>query len=317
MSTFGPSCPQEGTIDTLSEDCLSLNIWLPPGTDVNSSLPVYMWIYGGSNSQGASDLPLYDGAGLANKGVIQVRPNYRKGIFGYLALEELTAESSYNSSGNYGLLDSIKALQWIQDNIANFGGDPERVTIGGQSFGSGASEQLLFSPLSQGLFSKAIVESGLHSPYDPATATVASDYIPSLAIAEAGGLSVAQNLSAPTLSDLRALSMETLIEAQDNYTQWAGSALWTVNLDGYVVKYTYNEGLRNSSLADIPILTGNVKDENGVTLSGVSLETYQAYVTENFGNLTDEVYALYPASDNTTATTAYNNLLRDNTKLST
>jgi len=111
MSTFGPSCPQSMTTDTVSEDCLSLNIWLPPGTDVNSSLPVYMWIYGGLNAQGASDLPVYDGAGLANKGVIQIGANYRKGIFGYLALPELTAEASYNSSGNYGFLDHVKALE--------------------------------------------------------------------------------------------------------------------------------------------------------------------------------------------------------------
>jgi carboxylesterase type B len=212
----------------------------------------------------------------------------------------------------------VKALEWIQENIANFGGDPERVTIGGQSAGSAATQQLLYSPLSQGLFSSAIIESGVHDPYDPTTATVASTYLPSLEFAEAGGLSVVQNLSTITsLSALRNISTATLIEAQNNYTSYDGQKLWAINLDGYVIKYTYDEGLQNSSLADVPILTGNTKDENGVTLSGVSLATYQEYVTSNYGNLSSKVYALYLASNNSSATTAYNTLIRDNTKVTT
>ncbi|KAF8846646.1 alpha/beta-hydrolase [Acephala macrosclerotiorum] len=137
MSTFRPSSPQSDTTDTISEDYLPLNVSLPLGMDVSSSLPVYWWIYGGLEAASVSDLSTYC--------VIQIGANYRKAIFDYLGLEELSADSSCNSSGNYGFLDHIKVLEWIRDNIANFGGDTQRVMIGGQSAGSAATQQLLYS----------------------------------------------------------------------------------------------------------------------------------------------------------------------------
>lgn len=133
--TFGLVCPQSGvSSDTMSEDCLNLNVWTSADT-VDDALLIYVWIYGGRFIGGAGSLPLYDGAGLAAKGLVVVTLNYRMGALGFLATPELQRESPNNSTGNYGLLDQIQALKWVQENIAAFGGDPIKVTIGGSRLG--------------------------------------------------------------------------------------------------------------------------------------------------------------------------------------
>src|ERR1700761_368190 len=143
----------------ISEDCLYLNVW----TNAKSSSDkkaVFVWIYGGGFGSGGSACPIYDGEAMAKKGVIVVTINYRVGVFGFLAHPELTKESPDKASGNYGLLDQIAALKWVQKNIAAFGGDPDRVTIAGQSAGSMSVNCLMASPLAKGLFQKVIGESG-------------------------------------------------------------------------------------------------------------------------------------------------------------
>ncbi|MCY3971868.1 MAG: carboxylesterase family protein, partial [Acidobacteria bacterium] len=162
-----PSCMQapyrEGSfyaspLVEVSEDCLYLNLWT--AGDDGDRLPVMVWIHGGALTRGSGSLPLYDGTALARKGVVVVTVNYRLGPFGYLAHPALSAESDQEVSGNYGVLDQIFALEWVRDNIATFGGDPDRVTIFGESAGAWSVNVLQASPLARGLFHRAIGQSG-------------------------------------------------------------------------------------------------------------------------------------------------------------
>src|SRR5579875_858156 len=147
------------THNQISEDCLYLNVWTP-ARSANEKRAVYVYVYGGAFNSGSAAVPLYDGEGLAKKGLVVVTFNYRVGVFGFLALPELTRESGHHASGNYGLLDQVAALRWVQANIGRFGGDPARVTVGGQSAGSISVHDLTASPLAKGLFKAAIMESG-------------------------------------------------------------------------------------------------------------------------------------------------------------
>jgi para-nitrobenzyl esterase len=168
---FGASCVQAQTGSRLpwseefmtqgglSEDCLFLNLW-SPAKSAQGKLPVMVWIYGGAFTEGAGAVAVYDGAALARKGVIVVNMNYRVGPLGFLVHPGLTKESSHHSSGNYGLLDQIAALHWVQKNIGAFGGDPAQITIFGQSAGAVSVDDLMRSPLAQGLFVRAIAQSG-------------------------------------------------------------------------------------------------------------------------------------------------------------
>lgn len=166
-STYGTECPQTQYAETSvyvrplqpqSEDCLFLNVWVP--LDAEGALPVLVWIHGGALTRGSSTSDVRSGVPIARKGVVLVSMNYRLGALGYLAHPDLSAESPEGVSGNYGLLDQIAALQWVQRNIAAFGGDPNRVTIAGESAGSWSVNALLASPLAQGLFTQAIGQSG-------------------------------------------------------------------------------------------------------------------------------------------------------------
>jgi len=163
---FGPHCIQGKVFGDIvsrgkemSEDCLSLTVWAPPRAQAKK-LPVYVWFYGGGFAAGSGDEPRYDGESFANHGIVVVNVNYRLGIFGFFAHPELTKESPHNASGNYGLLDQVAGLEWVRQNIAAFGGDPHKITIGGESAGSLSVSALMASPLSRDLFQQAIGESG-------------------------------------------------------------------------------------------------------------------------------------------------------------
>jgi para-nitrobenzyl esterase len=201
---FAPACMQTGVSmpgekpPKVSEDCLYLNIWTPTKRAAQR-VPVIVWIYGGGYINGSSSMPLYWGDRLAHKGVVVVTIAYRLGPLGFLALPELTRESPHHSSGNYGLMDQIAALQWVQKNIAVFGGDPSRVTIAGQSSGSISVSILMASPLAEGLFHRAIGESG--GLFEPVQ--LAPKYL--LANAELDGEKYAASLGATTLAQLRSL----------------------------------------------------------------------------------------------------------------
>jgi para-nitrobenzyl esterase len=191
------------TPPAVSEDCLYLNIWAP-ANGPQKRLPVIVWIYGGGYINGSASMPLYWGDRLAHKGVIVVTIAYRLGPLGFLALSELTRESPHHSSGNYGLMDQIAALEWVHRNVAAFGGDPKCVAIAGQSSGSMSVSVLMASPLAKGLFQRAIGESGgLFEPLQ-----LGPQFL--LANAERDGEKYAVSLGAPSLKELRHLPASQL-----------------------------------------------------------------------------------------------------------
>src|ERR1039457_654208 len=187
-----------------SEDCLYLNLWMP-ATPVQPKLPVMVWIYGGGFAAGATSEPRQDGGNLSKKGVVVVSMNYRLGIFGFFSHPALARESGHNAAGNYGLLDQVAALKWVKDNIADFGGDPGNVTIFGESAGSFSVSALMASPLAQGLFKRAIGESGAFFgdtlPLQPHAKTEKAD------------LEFAKSRGAKSLAALRAKPAEEILQA--------------------------------------------------------------------------------------------------------
>src|SRR5712692_3182942 len=187
--------------EPLSEDCLYLNVWTA-AKSAKERRPVMVWIHGGALTRGSGSVPTYDGEALARKGAVVVTINYRLGLFGFFAHPELTKESDRNSSGNYGLLDQIAALEWVQKNIAAFGGDPKRVTIFGESAGSWSVNYLMATPLAKGLFHRAIGESG-----------GAFGVMKKLADVEQSGTKFAASVGADSLAALRAKSAEDLQKA--------------------------------------------------------------------------------------------------------
>jgi para-nitrobenzyl esterase len=273
---FGNSCMQPDAPRT-SEDCLLLNVWAPEWP-VKSPKAVMVWFHGGGNTEGWTNTPVFDGSALAKHGVVVVTAQYRLGLFGFFAHPELTAESAHHASGNYGLLDQIAALEWVRDNIKAFGGDPEKVTIFGESAGAEDVGLLLVSPEANGLFHRAIAESGpLRRLY------------PTLAEQEAqcaGLVGRIVGASAPSLAALRALPAAQLLAAA-----WADPASCRpVNLDDYVLTdqplKLYAEGKQQA----VPFLLGNTLREGFVKMPPTALrETIRA----RYGSLTQRVLFAY------------------------
>lgn len=297
--SFGPDCMQqpypEGSFfyrpaRVSSEDCLYLNVWTAaePGAD----RPVMVWLHGGALTRGSGAIDTYDGTNLALKDVVLVTVNYRLGVFGYLAHPELIAESPQFSAGNYGILDQIQALRWVQDNIQAFGGDPSNVTIFGESAGAWSVHFLTASPLAEGLFHKAIAQSGarmdMRMELDRQTSAGSS--------ASAAGARLAEQLGAASLADLRAMPARELLDA-------AADASFRTDgiVDGWVLPaqpYTlFSEGRQNK----VPVLVG-FNSEEGTTLgAGSGLpgtpEAYEARVRGIYGDLADMILEVYPADD--------------------
>jgi para-nitrobenzyl esterase len=216
---FGSRCMQTGP--DVSEDCLYLNVWAPEWP-AKSRKPVMVWIHGGGNFAGSGSEPTFDGEAFARRGVVLVTANYRLGVFGFFAHPELTAESSHRASGNYGLMDQVAALRWVRDNIAKFGGDPQNVTVFGESAGGLDISVLMTSPLAKGLYQRLIAESG------PVVAP------PSLAEGEKKGSSVAASLKADSIKTLRAIPAQDLQKATGQGLQFLGPLLGVV-VDGWVL----------------------------------------------------------------------------------
>ena len=205
---FSPACFQKVTraVPSVSEDCLYLNVWTPAQSRT-AKLPVLLWIYGGGFQNGAASNPEYDGEALARKGIIVASFNFRVGALGFLAHPDLTAETPSHSSGNYGMYDAIAALKWVRANIAAFGGDPNAITIAGQSSGAGQVAILDVSPLSRGLYARAIVESG------PRIGSGG----PSLKEAEAQGVAFAHSLGANSIAMLREMPPEKILDGTKDF----------------------------------------------------------------------------------------------------
>jgi len=249
--SFSPICPQKGHYppeappEPMSEDCLTLNIWAPAGMS-DSRLPVMVWIHGGGLVNGSGSAPPYRGEALAMQGVVVVTFNYRLGALGFLAHPELNKESAHGGSGNYGLLDQIAALQWIHRNIAAFGGDPEKVTIFGQSSGAMSVSMLIASPLAAGLFRRAIGESG--AVFEP----VAFDPRFSPEGAAAAGVRFADRAGANSLADLRRLDASQIAEVGFN-PQFI--------IDGYALTKAPHDAYVSGAVNDVDLIVGANADE--------------------------------------------------------
>jgi len=281
--------------EPIEEDCLYLNVWTKAETEADQ-LPVLVYIYGGGFRSGGSGCAIYDGQTMADKGVVFVSINYRVGVFGFLAHPELSAEADYGSSGNYGILDMVAALEWVNKNIKHFGGDPENVTIAGQSAGSFAVNFLTVSPLAKGLFHKAIAQSGaafVSSPLRPAM---------SLDQAEEMGQSFAKGLGAKSLADLRAIPADSI--------QRARNGLSAPFSDGYVIPTSVMEAYQSGTQNDVPVIAGWNKDDR-VMGRAQTAERFKAQVEGRFGELAEQCLAVYPAGTDEEAASSQFDMSRD------
>jgi len=267
----------------VDEDCLSLNIWTP-ATKTTERLPVLIYIHGGAYTGGSGEVLLYDGEGLAKKGVVVVTINYRVGIMGFFTHPELTAESPNNSSGNYGLLDQIAALQWVKENITAFGGNPDNVTISGQSAGAHAVHVLTVSPLAKGLFHNAIAQSGPWS--NRGRTTPLGEY-------EQLGTKFADTLDVKSLAELRAMSADELHTKSNEY-----NFRFRPNIDGWLltdeIANIYAAGQQN----DVPMLTGFNADEGSSRASygKLTIEEFNIMGENNYGEQYEQFSKMYPAT---------------------
>jgi len=273
-----------------SEDCLYLNIWVPADAKPDAKLPVLVYIYGGGFTIGSGGMALYGGDNVAQKGAIFVNFNYRLGALGFMAHPELTKESQPHASGNYGLLDQVAALAWIRSNIASFGGDPDNVTVSGQSAGASSVAFLQASPLAKGLFHRAVGFSG--SPFGN------TDPLPTRADAEKAGLAIQETLGAKSLAELRALPADKIAAVQrDCQLGCAGTIRVGPAVDGYFLPDAPAAIFAAGRQNDVPLLVGFTRDESSNDVSKArSLAEYQAAARHLFGDRVDAFLRLYPAS---------------------
>ncbi len=272
--------------DGMSEDCLYLNVWTPDPTP-GARLPVLVYFYGGGFIGGDGSEPRYDGEQMARRGIVALTVNYRLGVFGFYAHPELRAESPHGSAGNYGYLDQSAALRWVRDEITAFGGDPERVTIAGESAGSASVSAQMISPLSRDLIAGAIGSSGsLLGTLPPA--------LPDLA--EWLALVFAERVGAASLAELRAIPAKKLLRA----TKGMDPQEFPGVIDGYFFTETPFETFAAGEQAQVPLMVGwNSEEMNPRWLFGrrkLTPKNYAAVLRKLYGDRADEALALYPGA---------------------
>lgn len=295
---FGPACMQfrantqsiyAEKLGAISEDCLSLNIWTPEDAE---NAAVFVWIHGGALTGGASGLSMHDGAALAESGLVVVSINYRLGVLGYLAHPELSAESTEGISGNYGLLDQIAALDWIKQNISAFGGDPDNVTIAGESAGALSVMYLMASPPAHGLFHKAIAQSA----YMISTPALKEPRF-GMPAAEAVGVYVADKLGAENISAMREMNAESLIKksVQAGYIAWG-------TVDGIVLPDELVNVFDRGEQAPVPIIAGFNSGEIRslralLPQASKNAAAYEAAVQVGYDDLAGDFLVQYPSNE--------------------
>ena len=293
---FGAHCLQGNVFGDMtfrdagdSEDCLTLNVWVPAKA-TSAKLPVMVWIYGGGFVAGSTSEGRQDGMHLAQQGVVVVSMNYRLGVFGFLVHPELAKESERNSAGNYGLLDQLLALHWVHDNIAAFGGDPDSVTIFGESAGSFSVCAQMASPLAKGLFQKAIGESGA------AFSRSGLSFEPMNARAEKDSKLIGDKLGVHTIAELRALPAEKIL-APFIPPQSRGFEFGP-DIDGYFLPEPVPDIFAAGKQNDVPLLAGWNHDEGSFEIDFASqkptAESMKAMAEKDFGNRAAEFLRLYP-----------------------
>ncbi|HVP85969.1 MAG TPA: carboxylesterase family protein [Rhizomicrobium sp.] len=297
-TAFGPACIQPSGAAAgvyshdpipMSEDCLTLNIWAPKDA---KNAPVFFWIYGGAFWGGASNDPVYDGAKMAERGVVVVTINYRVGVLGWLAHPQLDAESPLHISGNYGLLDQIAALRWVKQNISAFGGDPGNVTIAGESAGGLSVVYLMASPVARGLFSKAIAQSA-YMVSMPELGKPAFGH----PAAEEAGVQLSAAFHASNMAMLRAMSGESLNQV--------AAALHFAPLgvvDGHILTGQLVDVFDKGEQAQVPVLAGfNSGEARSLRIlvppTPASAADYEKTIRANYGDLADAFLKLYPSTD--------------------
>jgi para-nitrobenzyl esterase len=266
----------------LSEDCLYLNVWT--SAKPKAKQPVFVWIYGGGLSSGSANCAIYDGEEMAKKGVVFVSINYRVGVLGFMAHPELTKESGYGASGNYGFLDQIAALRWIQQNIAALGGDPQNVTIAGQSAGSFSVNALVASPLARGLFHKAIAQSG-----GLLGSAMLSQSLPS---AEKQGVAFMKVAKCQSIEALRQQPAEVLQQLSNK----SEVGRFGVTAEDYLLPTQLREHFGQGKHNQVPILTGWVTgDGRFLGDTKMNVEAYQKNAREMYGSRAEKFLSLFPA----------------------
>jgi para-nitrobenzyl esterase len=299
---FGDIAPRGAE---MSEDCLSLTVWTPAHASVER-LPVYVWFYGGGFAAGAEDEPRYDGESFAKQGIVVVNANYRLGIFGFFAHPDLTKESGHNASGNYGLLDQVAAIEWVRKNIKAFGGDPENITIGGESAGSLSVSALMASPVSRDLFQRAIGESGAF------LGKTGGRNMMTLAEAEKEGVDFTASAGAKSLSDLRAMPAADLLATASKKSN--GFGFWPI-VDGYFLPADAVSIYAQGKQAHVPLLAGWNADEMrmAVTMARTkpTAKSFADQLHKQFGARGDDAEKVYAAADDEAAVMAAGDLASD------
>jgi para-nitrobenzyl esterase len=271
----------------VSEDCLYLNIWTPNASNA-AKLPVLVYFYGGGFMAGDGSEPRYDGESMARNGIVTITVNYRLGVFGFLAHPELTKESPFHASGNYGLLDQSAALQWVQQNIAAFGGDPKRITVAGESAGSWSVSAQMASPLSRNIIAGAIAESGALLGGKTAT----------LAEAEKAGVKWADGIQKKSLAELRTMGEKELLKSAAT----AGFGAFPVCVDGHFFPQSPQDIFKQGQQAKVPLLAGWNSLEMGPQMifgnGPATVENFRKGVARIHGSNAEKILKVYqPASD--------------------
>ncbi|MBN1925196.1 MAG: carboxylesterase family protein [Prolixibacteraceae bacterium] len=286
-----------------SEDCLYLNVWTP-AQESDEKLPVMVWIYGGGFALGSTSTPLYNGAALARMGVVVVSIAYRVGPLGFLAHPELSAESASGMSGNYGLLDQIAGLKWLQENIAAFGGDPDKVTIFGESAGAISVSILCASPLCKGLFRGAICQSG--GNFGPVVNEQALGTIQKLETAEQEGVDFAKRMGAANIQELRTVEPRKWM-----YDPAAKMGTFWPVVDGHVIIGDQYKLYKSGNYNDVKVLIGSNSDEGSLFVKPVSVKKYGEKLTEIFGPYSGRAMELYPAETRSQTRNAQADIFRE------
>jgi para-nitrobenzyl esterase len=268
-----------------SEDCLYLNVWTPPGAAPNAKLPVLFYIFGGGWIAGDGSEPRYDGESMARRGIVVVTLSHRLGIFGFFSHPALSAESPQHASGNYGYMDQTAALRWVRDNVAQFGGDPQQVTIAGESAGSFAVSAQMASPAARGLFARAIGESGAHFG--------TSAVVPTRAESERNGVAFAGRVGATSLAELRALSATELVELSGR----PGMPRFPANVDGLFFPKAPEAIYAAGEQAKVPLLAGWNSEEasgRGLVRGEPTPDSARAVFARLFGARAADAEKVYP-----------------------
>jgi para-nitrobenzyl esterase len=296
-TAFGAHCAQLHVFDDVlfqdsgpSEDCLFLNVFAPVDARGKNKLPVMFWIHGGGYSVGSSSEPRHDGDFLPLKGVVLVTINYRLGVFGFLATSDLAKEHD-GTAGNYGLMDMVAALHWVKANIRNFGGDPDNVTIFGESAGSMAVSALMASPETKGLYGKAIGESG----------SVFGDTLPleTLAAREKENDDWVKATGAGSLAQLRELPTDKILDAVK-----VGKGAFSPVIDGKLLTGPPSQTYSSGHQAHVPLLAGWNEDEGSFLGGGMTLAKFQEMAAAKFKSRAPEFLSLFPAGNDQQAVRA-------------